>query len=1226
MGIHPQYRDAMANMASLLLFLASVQMLVWLFPDWSNSTNIPHYILWHDILELISIVISMLVFAVGWNSRDKTLTVNVVLLASVFFSIGLLDFFHTFSYVGMPDFFSPNDSQKHLNYWLAARLLAAVVILIVVINKWQPIANKKTPLIVFCSMVLLMLLFNWAVINHQNWFPESFVPGKGLTQFKKAMEYTVIGFNLATALLLLTKMSRPQSYKVVLLFGAVSIMAMSEFYFTIYTTMLGTYNILGHLYKVIAYLFIYRAIVVEVIEEPYKLLKISNDDLTAKKTQLSEAQSLAKIGSWQVIFGASPAEDRWTISDQLRQIWGRADDAEIRTQTGFASIPPEDREKTQRLWDAAKKGQGPNQWDHRVLVNGAVKWVHVVVKFVFDEHGNALEASGTNQDITEEKNREWQLALMNIALNGVSEAAYLINQEGNFLYVNDAACQVLGYTREELTGGMGVPDIELGRTKDRMLDHWEELKEKGTVMLEVFHRAKDGKTFPAEVSANYFEYDGHGYNMALVRDITDRKQLEHAKNETLNLITKISNRLPGVVYQFLLRPDGSSCFPYASDAMRDIYRVDPEEVKEDAAKVFAAVHPDDFAGVAASIQKSGAELTPWVYEYRVKFSDGTINWLLGNAMPELQSDGSILWYGFITNINERRQVEEDLRIAATAFESHEGISITDANQHILRVNRAFTEITGYTAEEAIGKDHRILKSGRQSADFYSAMWDSIISKGKWEGEIWNRRKNGDIYPEKLTISAVKNASGAVTNYVSMVSDITRAKAAEDEIRMLAFYDPLTRLPNRRLLLDRLTQAMSFASRSDRNAALLFIDLDNFKTLNDTLGHNFGDLLLQQAAKRLESCVREVDTIARLGGDEFVVMLEDLNTVPVEAAEQAKVVGTKIISVLNQPYQLGTHLYHNTPSIGITLFNNSSQTIEDLLKQADIAMYQSKKAGRNTLHFFDPHMQSAIAARAALESELRTAVELKQFQLYYQIQVCDQRSDGTWKAMGAEALIRWIHPERGVIAPGEFISLAEDTELIFPIGLWVLDAACAQIRLWQDNVLTKNFVLSVNVSAKQFRQADFVAQINAVIQSHAIDPRLLKLELTESLLLHNVTDTIAKMSALKAIGVQFSLDDFGTGYSSLQYLKMLPFEQLKIDQSFVRDLATDGNDRAIVITIIAMAKNLNMNVIAEGVEDQSQLAFLAREGCEHYQGYLFGRPVPVLEFEAQLGAGQICTVA
>ncbi|TAL43959.1 MAG: EAL domain-containing protein, partial [Methylovulum sp.] len=563
---------------------------------------------------------------------------------------------------------------------------------------------------------------------------------------------------------------------------------------------------------------------------------------------------------------------------------------------------------------------------------------------------------------------------------------------------------------------------------------------------------------------------------------------------------------------------------------------------------------------------------------------------------------------------ERERAVSELRIAATAFESHEGMIVTDSGGTILRVNRAFTEISGYSAEEVVGKNPRLLKSGRHDAVFYATMWESIHRTGVWEAEIWNRRKNGEIYPGHLTITAVKNTDGVVTHYISTLTDITLNKAAEDEIKYLAFYDPLTRLPNRRLLLDRLKQALAASARSGRTGALLFIDLDNFKTLNDAFGHDIGDILLQHVAQRLESSVREGDTVARLGGDEFVVMLENLSDHALDAAAQAKAVGNKILTTLNLPYQLSTYEYHSTPSIGATLFSNHPLGIEELLKQADIAMYQAKKSGRNTLCFFDPQMQDAVNGRAALESELHIALENRQFQLYYQLQVDGIQQDGSHCPVGAEALIRWIHPERGLISPAQFIPLAEDTGLILPIGQWVLDTACAQLKAWQQDAFTSDLVLAVNVSARQFRQADFVAQVQATVQRHAINPKQLKLELTESLLLENIDDTIATMNALNEIGVKFSLDDFGTGYSSLQYLKRLPLDQLKVDQSFVCDIAFDNSDKAIVRTIITMAECLNLNVIAEGVETEEQRQILMSNGCVHYQGYLFGEPMPIEQFE------------
>jgi len=564
---------------------------------------------------------------------------------------------------------------------------------------------------------------------------------------------------------------------------------------------------------------------------------------------------------------------------------------------------------------------------------------------------------------------------------------------------------------------------------------------------------------------------------------------------------------------------------------------------------------------------------------------------------------------FNAMIEAQQRSDGALRIAATAFESQEGMVITDANSVILRVNRAFTETTGYTAEEAVGQTPRLLSSGRHDTAFYAEMWESIKRTGGWQGEIWDRRKNGEVYPEWLTITAVKSDDGSVTHYVGTHTDITARKVAEDEIKHLAFYDSLTQLPNRRLLLDRLQQALASSARSGSNGALLFIDLDNFKTLNDTLGHEKGDLLLQQVAQRLATCVREGDTVARFGGDEFVVMLEDLSENPEEAATQTETVGEKILATLNQPYLLAGYENRSTPSIGLTLFNGHRNSIEELLKQADLAMYQSKTAGRNTLRFFDPEMQAIVTDRAALEVELREAVRQQQFILYYQPQVV-----GDGRLTGAEALVRWRHPRRGMVSPTEFIGLAEETGLILPLGHWVLETACAQLAKWAAQPNTAHLSLAVNVSAHQFRQDDFVAQVLAVLGSTGANPQRLKLELTESLLVSNVENTIAKMTALKAQGVGFSLDDFGTGYSSLSYLKRLPLDQLKIDQSFVRDILIDPNDAAIAKMVVALAESLGLTVIAEGVEIEAQRNFLARQGCHAYQGYLFSRPLPLDEFE------------
>ncbi len=563
----------------------------------------------------------------------------------------------------------------------------------------------------------------------------------------------------------------------------------------------------------------------------------------------------------------------------------------------------------------------------------------------------------------------------------------------------------------------------------------------------------------------------------------------------------------------------------------------------------------------------------------------------------------------VEDITELKRANDTLRVAAATFEAQEAIVITDPDSKILRVNQAFERLSGYRAEELIGQNPRILKSGRHDAAFYQAMWSDLLSTGKWSGEVWDKRKNGEIYPKYMTITAVYDDHHQVTHYVAVSSDISERKQAEADIHQLAFYDPLTKLPNRRLLLDRLQQAMAGSVRSGRYGALLFLDLDHFKTINDTQGHAMGDLLLIEVARRLQTCVREGDSVARLGGDEFVVVLEELSSEPGEAATQTELVAEKIRNELDQPYALKNYECHTTPSIGISLFRGHLESVEDLLKHADIAMYQAKTSGRNTLRFFDPDMQAALEARATLEADLRHALSQQQFKLFFQIQV-----NAVNHPIGAEALLRWLHPERGLVSPLQFIPLAEDTGLILPIGQWVLETACAQIRAWETNPLARELQLAVNVSARQFHQPDFVEQIRATLKKTGADPARLKLELTESVVLGNIDNAVAKMHELKGIGVHFSMDDFGTGYSSLSYLTQLPLDQLKIDQSFVRNIGTKPTDAVIVQTIIGMGNSLGMQVIAEGVENAEQREFLERHGCHAYQGYLFSKPIPVKEFE------------
>ena len=555
----------------------------------------------------------------------------------------------------------------------------------------------------------------------------------------------------------------------------------------------------------------------------------------------------------------------------------------------------------------------------------------------------------------------------------------------------------------------------------------------------------------------------------------------------------------------------------------------------------------------------------------------------------------------------------ELQLFRTALDNVPSYIYTkDTQYRYTYANRPLLDFFGRTAETLVGCDDtnffpsEIVQRLRE-IDSHVLLGEQAVNEFDIASAESGRRVYWDI---KTPIHQPQ--SPLICGLLGISTDITELKNAEEEIKRLAFYDLLTQLPNRRLLLDRLQQALATSVRSRLYGALLFIDLDDFKTLNDTLGHDKGDLLLQEVACRISACVRECDTVARLGGDEFVVMLAGLDGGSEAATAQTKKVGSKILDRLNQVHDLTGHEHYGSASMGITLFVGHSSSMDELLKQADIALYQAKAAGRNALRFFDAEMQLSITKQAALANDLRHALAKKQFQLFCQIEASHNH-----KIIGAEALLRWHHPERGPVPPQEFISLAEETGLIQPIGQWVLESACALLKSWEKSPEWREIHLAVNISVRQFRQPDFVDGVLKILQDTGFDPGRLMLELTESVALANVNDALAKMNALKAVGVRFSLDDFGTGYSSLAYLARLPFDQLKIDQSFVQNIGVEPADEVIIQTIIAMANELGIDIVAEGVETEAQRAFLERHGCPVCQGYLFGKPVPLAEFEENI---------
>jgi diguanylate cyclase (GGDEF)-like protein/PAS domain S-box-containing protein len=852
-----------------------------------------------------------------------------------------------------------------------------------------------------------------------------------------------------------------------------------------------------------------------------------------------------------------------------------------------------------------------NYEETQTTPDGRHLWLRTSKVPLRDANNVVVGILGIYEDITEQREMQLQLEMERRRYTSVIQASaegfWLTDAGGVLQEVNPAYERFSGYSREELIG-LHVTDLEAKESVEEVSSHISKIIQNGGDCFETLHRRKDGTLWDAEVSVSFIE-DG-GYFIAFFRDITQRKRLERAHREQEARLGALLNTTAiGIV----VISDRGEIEEFNS-VCADMFGYTREELLGKNVNVLMPEHDsrhhdryirEYMAGGPGRIIGKGREV--------VARKKNGVAFPMELLVGDVDLAGRRAFIGFVKDVSERKKTEQELLIAATAFETLEGTMITDVDSCIVRVNQAFTKITGYNAEEVIGKRPNILKSGCHENEFYRQMYLDLKAKGQWQGEIYDRHKDGHIYPKWLTITSVKDIEGRVTHYVANFFDISERKAAEERIRNLAFYDTLTSLPNRRLFLEKLEHATATTRRNGLHGALLYLDLDNFKIVNDSQGHQAGDELLREVAHRLKGCVRQIDTVARLGGDEFVVLLEELDTFEDQAAKQAMRIAEKIADELSAPYILNNVLFQSSSSIGIVLFSEGGVNIDTLLIQADTAMYEAKKSGKNTYRFFNPEMQRTLEQRIEIERELRLAIAHEQLRLIYQPQV-----DNGGRLIGAEALVRWQHPRLGTVLPGNFIPLAEETGLILDIGKWVLEEACRQLDSWKGDARFSNLTLAVNVSAKQFYQPSFVDEVVAVLEKYRLPPAMLKLEFTESMVLEDTYEAIGKMLALKEVGVGLSMDDFGTGYSSLSYLTRLPFDQLKIDRSFIQDMRESSDSALIVHTVIALGSRLGMNVIAEGVERDDQYALLKSFGCHNYQGYLFGTPVEIRQFEAMIG--------
>lgn len=952
----------LATCAILVFSMALASQLPPISLHADSGTRADHALVVHTVLEMFSIIVSVLVVIVSWQRLDALQSSDSNLLVCGFSLVAGLDMLHMLSYQGMPMLVTESSPSKAIFFWLAGRFFELSTVVLLAANLRLPGPRHRW----FALALLATAGFAYVGIYHLNLLPETFVPGAGVTRFKALCEYALCAGNLATAVWLWRHALRDPKGQSIHFALACFAMSVGGLAFSRYVTPSDFMNMLGHIYKVVAYGFVFWAAFVAGLRQPYEKLALSERQLASRQRELETLLSNVPVGVMRI-----------------------------------------DRDSRFRY------------------VNSTLERItHISADRLL---GKRMPDTGLSH--------VWNL----------THASFAQAMQGRQA---DLDCQ--------FNGANGLPL------------HWS--------VSVVPERDDAGLTDTV---------------LAIVTDVTDRTRARSKLQESQNEIA-------------------------------------------------------------------------------------------------------------------------DLK---AALDAHAIVAVTNARGVITRVNDKFCEISRYCRDELIGQTHQLINSGFHPQEFFSEIWHSISLGLVWNGEICNRGKDRSLYWVFTTIVPFLDKHGVPVQYIAISADITKRKKAEQEVQRMALHDSLTGLPNRRLMHDRLRQAVAHATRDRGHGALLMLDLDNFKEINDTLGHAHGDELLRQVAERLNKLVRQSDTVARLGGDEFIVILTDLGADPDSAIQHAGDLSERIRIALGESFTLFGHAVPMSSSIGVVMFQCDEDS--ELLKQADMALYKAKEAGRNRVRFFDPSLQADINARSELMRDLRQAQHSGELRLYYQPVV-----DAEQRIVGVEALLRWLHPVRGMVSPADFIPIAEQTGLISPLGQWVLESACTQLRAWAEDDVRKEWTLAVNVSARQFHEPEFVAQVKRALSGSGANPHRLRLELTESMLHSDLTETGSKMTALRSLGVRFSLDDFGTGYSSLSYLSKLPLDQLKIDKSFVSDVLTNENDAAIARTILSLANILDLNVVAEGVETTEQFLFLKRHGCQAFQGYLFSRPVPIALLPDQLTSSHL----
>ncbi|MDO8990294.1 MAG: EAL domain-containing protein [Sideroxyarcus sp.] len=1262
MNIHPDHRPAMRQTVLLIFLMLTGMAAAWLLPVIPEARGIAAYLPLHTLLETISIVIAALVFAVSWNAYSDKLPGNIVLLGCAFLGVALLDFSHMLSFAGMPEFVTLSSPEKAINFWLVARSLAVVALFAVAVLPWRPFASAATRHVLLAVVLALTLATHWLLLFHPDALPRTFVQGEGLTAFKVDFEYAIIIASLAAAAVLWRRMHAPLPFNAPALFGAMCAMALSEYLFTLYAEVTDIYNLLGHVYKAIAYLFIYRAIFVTTVESPYRQLSASQGKLQATLDALPDLLfELDSNGRFHDIH--TPHAD--LLAAPAEALLGRTVDETLPAEAADVVMLA--------LCEAQYTGWSRGQQFALPLPQGET-WFELSVTRKAAEPGQSSRYIVLSRDITERKTAEHEVQRLSRLYSALSQCNEAIVRSGSMAELLPVLCRDVVEFGGMKMAWIGILDPQSGPLKPvSSYGEGVEMLQESNASLKAGEFSPHG---PASIAISQdqpywcqnFQFDpntaawheqgarlGWGASAALplhrngkvigafnlyagetnafderarkllvemAMDIdfalhnfereTQRMKAVDELAESRNLLKTIIDTAPLRIFWKDRDLRYLGCNPvFAKDAGVK----SPEEMigkddfqlgwKEQAEQYRA----DDRQVIESGIPK------PFFDEPQTT-PDGKHIWLSTAKVPLRDAAGNTTGVlGIYKDITERKRAEIALKHSEAELNFAQAIAQVGSWNYDLVSGRIEGSAESYrmfgiTRPGATDLDTMLAIIHPDDRERMFKTLQEAVADDSPESEF-RIVVDGETRWISARIKVENNADGKPVTVLGTTQDITAHKISEERIYYLAHFDALTGLPNRAQLDDRLKYAIRMAKRGNEHIALLFIDLDRFKDVNDTLGHSVGDAVLIQLAARLAKALREEDVVSRLGGDEFIVMLPDTDVRGVTLVVQ------KLLDVIAQPYKVEQFDLSLTASVGIALFPEDGEHLEALSRSADTAMYRAKQEGRNCYRFFTPEMQASSARNLKLVNDLRHALERGQLHVVYQ----PQMSIPDERVIGAEALLRWQHPEFGAVTPTEFIPVAEDSGLIQSIGEWVMRQAVQQLKAWMEAGI-EPMIMAVNLSAVQFRHPNLPDMVTRILEEEGLPPEYLELELTEGVAMYDPQGVIAVMNNLHECGIRMSIDDFGTGYSSLSYLKKFKVYKLKIDQSFVRDISTDPEDKAIVCTVINIAKTLGLKTIAEGVETAGQLAFLREQGCDEVQGYFYSKPLSAEQFEAFVRARTI----